>query len=133
MENHQQKISHLKALYHLACADKVLSKSETIYIRTVADRLGVSLEELGKPDCSEPDLILPGKEYKIYALFHRLAIILMIDGSVHDDEKSYCFNLGIKMGLHPNAIAEIIEHVTDHGPVETSPKVVMDIFRKYMS
>jgi hypothetical protein len=133
LENHQQKISHLKALYHLASADKVLSKSETIYITTVANRLGVNLEELGEVDGSEPELILPGREYMIYSLFHRLAIILMIDGSVHEDEKTYCFNLGIKMGLHPNAIGEIIEHVSVYGAAETSPKVVMDIFRKYLS
>lgn len=55
-------------------------------------------------------------------------IILMIDGSVHDEEKKYCLNLGIRMGLHPNAIGEIIDHVTVRGPAETSPKVVMDIF-----
>lgn len=133
MDSHQQKISHLKALYHLACADNVLTRSEMIYIRNVAERLGVSEDELETFENEEPDLILPDREYKVYALFHRLAIIVMIDNEMHDEERKYCFNLGVRMGLHPNAVGEIIDFVASYGPTRAVPSEVMDIFRKYMS
>jgi hypothetical protein len=84
-------------------------------------------------DGGEPVLDLPKYEYKIYALFHRLAIVIMIDNSINEKEKRYCFNLGIKMGLHPNAVGEIIEHAIGHGAAHTLPKDVMDIFRKYLN
>jgi DnaJ-domain-containing protein 1 len=132
LDTHQQKISHLKALYHLACADNVYSRAEAIFIRNVANRLGVDEKELENFDGSEPELELPDREYKIYALFHRLAIIIMIDNEVREQEKQYCFNLGIKMGLHPNAITEVLTLVED-GDVGTAPHEVMDIFRKYLS
>lgn len=133
MDTHQQKISHLKALYYLACADNHLSAAESTYIRIVADRLGVSMEEIAKFDGSEPVLDLPDKEYKLYSLFHRLAHIIMIDDHPHEREKKFCFDLGVKMGLHPNAIAEIINHVTVHGAMRTSPADVMNIFKKYLN
>jgi hypothetical protein len=133
LETHQQKISHLKALYHLACADNVLSKAESIYIKHVAKRLGISEEDLEHFDGSEPELELPDREYKVYSLFHRLAIMIMVDDTINHNEKRYCFNLGIKMGLHPNAIGEIIEHIVKNGAMKTSPVEVMNIFRKYMS
>jgi hypothetical protein len=134
VDTYQQKISHLKALYHLACADKVLSKVELIFIRNVAERLGVNVEELDKFDPTiEPELELPDREYKIYALFHRLAIIVMLDNNMSERERRYCFNLGIKMGLHPNAINEIIDHISKRGAMDVTPSEVMAIFRKYLN
>ena len=134
MDTYQQKISHLKALYHLAVADNVLSKVEAVYIKNVAERLGVDLAELGNFDPAiEPTLELPDREYKVYAVFHRLAIIIMVDNLIDDREKHYCFSMGIKMGLHPNAVGEIIEHVIANGSMNTTPADVMDIFRKYLN
>ena len=133
MDTHKQKISHLKALYHLACADNVLTKVEAVYIKNVAERLGIKAEELLNFEQVEPDWELPDREYKIYALFHRLAIIIMIDNAVSDRERHYCFNLGIKMGLHPNAVGEIIDHIETRGTMDVMPSEVMNIFRKYMS
>lgn len=133
MDNYKQKISHLKALYHLACADDVLTKAEVIYIKNVAERLGIKMEDLENLNPGEPELELPDREYKIYALFHRLAIIILIDDSLSERERQYCFNMGIKMGLHPNAIGEIIDHITAKGTMEVMPAEIMTIFKKYLN
>jgi uncharacterized tellurite resistance protein B-like protein len=133
LDTHDQKISHLNALYHIACADNDLSELEIVYIRKVAERLGVTLTDVPDLKKTEPDLDLPNREYKIYALFHRLALILTIDGKAEEKERQYCFNLGIKMGLHPNAIQEIIDYAILHGALNTTPKEVMTIFRKYLN
>jgi hypothetical protein len=133
LETYDQKISHLKALYHLALADNTVTQAEAAYIRIVAERLGIDANELSKFDGSEPELELPSNEMNLYSIFHRLALIIMIDGNAHDREKEYCMNLGIKMGLHPNAVSEIIEHVSKHGSMRTLPQDVMAIFKKYMN
>lgn len=133
LDTHEQKISHLNALYHIACADNDLTEVEIIYIRKVAERLGVTLAEVSKLKGSVPELDLPNREYKVYALFHRLVLILTIDGIAEEKEQQYCFNLGIKMGLHPNAIGEIIDYAILHGSSNTTPKEVMTIFRKYLN
>ncbi len=133
MDSHSQKISHLNALYHIACADRDLSDIEVAYIRNVAERIGAPLSDLSELSSGEPDLDLPNREYKIYGLFHRLVLILMIDGKTDEREQRYCFNLGIKMGLHPNAVNEIIDFAAAHGSSRTTPKEVMAIFRKYLN
>jgi hypothetical protein len=133
LDTHSQKISHLNALYHIACADNDLSEVEIIYIRKVAERLGITLVDFSNLDQTEPVLDLPNREYKVYGLFHRLALLLMIDGKTEETEQRYCFNLGIKMGLHPNAIGEIIDYTVLHGASSTTPKEVMAIFRKYLN
>lgn len=133
MDSHQQKISHLRALYHLACADKVLTDVEAVYIKNVAERLGIPLEELSKLDPYEPTLELPDREYKNYVLFHRLALIVMIDNAMSERERQYCFNLGIKMGLHPNAVGEIIDYIESKGTIDSKASEVMAIFKRYLS
>ncbi|HEY0651484.1 MAG TPA: hypothetical protein VGD65_00090 [Chryseosolibacter sp.] len=132
MDTLNQKVSHLNALYHLASADSDISEVELVYIRKVAERFGVNLEEVTL-NSAEPELDLPNREYKVYTIFHRLALILMIDNESTEAERSYCFNLGIRMGLHPNAVQEIIAFVTAHGSLNTTPQAVMAIFRKYLS
>ena len=133
MDTYQQKLSHLKALYHLACSDNELSQVEATYIFNVAERLGVDPEELVDFDGSEPDLDLPDRQYKLYAVFHRLVMVIMIDNVASEVEKKYCFDLGIKMGLHPNAIIEVIQYVGKHGPLNAVPGEILAIFRKYLS
>ena len=133
MDTYQQKLSHLKALYHLACIDNELSQAEATYIMNVAEKLGVDPEELVDFDGSEPDLELPDKQYKLYAVFHRLVMVIMIDNIASDVERKYCFDLGIKMGLHPNAVIEVIHYVVEHGPFNAVPTEILAIFRKYLS
>lgn len=133
MDTHQQKISHLKALYYLACIDNELSASETVYIFKVAEHLGVSREELKDFEKNEPELELPSREYKLYSMFHRLAIILMVDGMLKEPEHQFCFALGIKMGLHPNAVQEIIDLISTKGPMNALPSEIIAIFKKYLN
>lgn len=133
MDTYQQKVSHLKTLYYLACADNELTPVEITYITMVAERLGVSLEELRNFDGNEPELELPDKEYKLFSVFHRLAIVIMVDNSINETERQYCFNLGVKMGLHPNAVGEIIDHVVAKGALGAMPSDIIAIFKKYMN
>ena len=133
MDSHQQKISHLKALYYLACIDNELSATEANYILKVAEHLGIGPAELKDFDIREPELELPNREYKLYSMFHRLAIILMVDGTLQEVERQYCFNLGIKMGLHPNAVKEIVDLIGTKGPLNALPSEIMGIFKKYLN
>jgi len=134
VDTYEQKLSHLKTLYHLASADQILTKAEMIFIRNVAERLGVSMVELENIDPSiEPELILPDKEYKIYALFHRLAIIIMLDNEIDERERHFIFNLGVKMGLHPNAINEIVNIISERGAISVTPSEISAIFAKYQN
>jgi hypothetical protein len=57
----------------------------------------------------------------------------MIDNVANDIERKYCFDLGIKMGLHPNAVIEVIQYVVTHGAFNAPPDEILRIFRKYLS
>ena len=60
-------------------------------------------------------------------------MVIMIDNVANEVEKKYCFDLGIKMGLHPNAVIEVIQYVVTEGPFNAEPTKILAIFRKYLS
>lgn len=113
--------------------DNELIREEATDIMKVAERLGIDAEELAEFDGGEPELHLPDRQYKLYAVFHRLVMVIMIDNVANEVEKKYCFDLGIKMGLHPNAVIEVIQYVVKEGPFEAVPAEILAIFRKYLS
>ena len=57
----------------------------------------------------------------------------MIDNALSERERQYCFNLGIKMGLHPNAVGEIIDYIASQGTGDSKSSEVMAISKKYLS
>jgi hypothetical protein len=69
------------------------TKVKSTYITIVAKRLGIDLKGLEDFNGSEPALDLPEREYKIYALFHRLAIVIMIDNSIHETRSNTVLTL----------------------------------------
>ena len=133
MYTHEQKVSHLKALYYIANSDNVYSEIEATYIMNVAKHLGVNLDEEEHFQEDGIDLVLPKKEHQLYSLFHRLALIVILDDNIREVEKQYCRDLGIRMGLHPNAVNEVIEHVITEGIHDPAPERVLGIFRKYLN
>lgn len=131
MYTHQQKINHLKMLYHAANSDGVYSKGEVIFIRRVAENLGVDIKELENLDVKDFDLELPDREYLIYSLFHRLALIVLVDNEVNESERHFCLDMGVRMGLHPQSVNEILDYIIENGAFNASPESIIAIFKKY--
>jgi hypothetical protein len=67
-----------------------------------------------------------------YFYISLLVIIVMIDHEMDENVRLYCFNLGIKMELHPHAIGEILDHLHTRGTMNSLPEEVIAIFRKYL-
>jgi len=118
-------------LYHAANSDGIYSKAETIYIRRVAENLGVDIKELEDADIKNFDLELPKKEYLLYSLFHRLALIVLVDNEMNKSERHFCLDMGVRMGLHPQSVNEVLDLIVEKGAFNTSPEAIVAIFIKY--
>ncbi|MEL7001912.1 MAG: hypothetical protein AAFN93_04160 [Bacteroidota bacterium] len=131
MYTRQQKINHLKVLYHAAISDGIYSKAEAIYIRRVAENLGVDIENIEYSGENRFDLELPEKEYLLYSLFHRLALIALVDNEMTSAERHFCLDMGIRMGLHPQAVNEVLDLIVKEGAFNTTPEAIIDVFIRY--
>lgn len=129
--NHQEKLSHILDLIHLSKSDESIVKIEAVYIKKVAEKLGITDAEIAILEFKGTDRIFPKNEFQIIPLFHRLIILMMIDNKVHPDEIKFCVDLGIKMGLHPQAVSDIIELAKTGHFEYMDPDRISSIFKKY--
>ncbi len=132
LSNYNDKLKHIYMLVQLANIESVSSEIEWVFIQKVAQAIDVNIDDLNDFDPDKITQKIPKSEYEVIPLFHRLLLLMGIDQRVSDEERRFCFEMGIKMGLHPQAIDELIRMVRDsNSPIVLKPKVVMEIFNKY--
>jgi hypothetical protein len=130
---YQEKLSHLNDLIQLSRADGYVSSIESCYIDTVAVRIGVEREDLERLKNNEINIPFspPRYEYEIIPQFHRIVLLMGIDRLIYKEELNFCTDLGLKMGLNPNAVKEILEKMIYY-PNNIIPADELEcIFKKY--
>ncbi|MBL3658512.1 hypothetical protein [Fulvivirga sediminis] len=128
----EEKLSHLFDLMNMAKADDAIQKIESVYIYKVAERMGIDQLELVKLETLGVEKrSFPKTEHQIIPLFHRLLILMCIDASIDDLEISFCKDLGLKMGLNPFAVNEIVTLACQKQPEHLSPDEINTIFRRF--
>lgn len=112
---YDEKISHLNDLIKLSRVDGRENMNEVNFINSVADRLGISREDLLRirKESENVTFIPPDDIYQMMMQFHRLMVLMGIDRIIEEKEKDFCMKLGIKMKLKSEAVREIIDIAID--------------------
>jgi hypothetical protein len=131
--HYEEKLSHLNDLVRLSQIDGEESHMESNFIRSIADRLGLSAADLDRIKRGDENIkfATPGHENQAIEQFHRLIILMGIDKMIYREEVNFCVELGVRMGLNYNAVAEALRK-TMRNPAYIMPKDQMQaIFKKY--
>ncbi len=119
----------LTELIQLARADKIVRQEEFNFILNVALLLGVSKSEVkalfeqnieSKPPKMESDRILQ---------FHRLVLLANVDLDVDARELDFLRNAGIRMGLRPLAVEQVLKEMQTVENGKLSPEHLIKIFQ----
>lgn len=132
MDNkHHEKLSLLQDLIALSKADKNVSFMETSFINSIAMGLGISGAELqhlkDNPIAYNPQ----DKEGDRITHFYRLLLLMSVDTEQHEKEIEFCKNTGLKMGLNPIAINEVIKQLQTSETGMLAPNDLIEIFQTY--
>ena len=130
---YQEKISHLNDLIKLSRVDGQESLNEIHFINAIAERMGVSREDLEKIRKKNDDIIFtpPKSMYQIMMQYHRIILLMGIDRIISESEMEFCMDLGIKMNLKPEAIREILELAIETPRHIIAIEEIEKIFYKY--
>lgn len=130
---YEEKISHLNDLISLSKIDGNEALNEVNFINSVADRLGISRQDLKKLKEKQPDVIFtpPEDMYQVMMQYHRLIVLMGIDRIIADEEKKLCLELGLKMNLKKEAIEEIIDKAIDTPRHVISVDEIENIFYRH--
>ena len=131
--NYEEKLSHLNDLINLSKADGKESHIESGFINSIADRLGIdrtTLERI-KSGADKVSFSSPKTEREVIEQFHRMIILMGIDKMIYKEEVSFCFELGVKMGLNYNAIMEVLRKILRNPAYIMQVDEMEDIFKRY--
>ena len=132
MDNqHQEKLSLLQDLIALSKADNNVSFMETQFINSIALGLGVSSDELKKIIESPIKYNPQDREIDRIIQFYRLLLLMGVDTEHHKSEVDFCKQAGLKMGLNPIAIEEVIKRILASEKGMLPPNEIIGIFQTY--
>ena len=129
---YNEKLSHLSTLVNLAKADKDEKGIENKFIRVFGEKMGVVEDDIEKILSGELKVGFdaPANEVERLAMFHRLVLLMGVDFQVDEREVQFCRDMGIKLGLHPSAIEEILEKMKKEPDKILPPDEIASAFRK---
>ena len=111
----KEKLSHLKTLVAVACADREIDPSEDEMIRIVMDREGLTQEDynmcLHNPEAIE---LMPPMDNAVKQTYLTDMIILMMaDSNYADSEISLCHQAAALLGIPAEDIYAVVENVLE--------------------
>lgn len=130
-ESEKEKLSLMSELIKLARTEDSVREAEYMFLASVAKRLEIDeatfkslFEQYIKftPPKPETDRILQ---------FHRLVLLMNVDGDADDEEIMFIKNLGMRMGLRPDAISAALAESFKSPDRLVSPEKLIEIFRTY--
>ncbi len=131
--HYKEKLSHINDLIKLSQIDGEESHMELNFINSVAARLGIEKIDVKKIKSGDIDITYstPQTESKVIEQFHRLIILIGIDKLIYKEEVSFCVELGVRMGLNYNAIAEVLRKTLRNPAYIMHLDEMEKIFKKY--
>ena len=130
-EEKNERLRLLQNLIGMAGSDHEINKIEFSFLLDLAHQMGLSKNELKElfeqflefhPPKLEPERILQ---------FHRLVLLMQVDEQVLPEEIEYIQRIGLKMGLHPDAVNEVLRTMGSYTHGIIPPEKLISIFKTY--
>lgn len=109
----ERRKSLLSQLLKLAKSEDEVKNIDFEFLLMLAKELGVSNEELKLLFEDYIHLFPPKLEQECILQLHRLIVILREDNYLSDENKNYIHQIGLKLGLHPEAITQVINRIIE--------------------
>lgn len=118
-------------LVSLAKSDKVITEPEKAFILEMARLLDISKVEFDAALNDEVSVSVPTSEFERILQFYRLFLMARVDKEISDTEIIFLKNAGLKFGLPPEAIDELIYKINISVESTVDEKTLSTIFIKH--
>jgi len=126
-----EKHQILSDMIRLAMADDKIDQAEYNFISAVAARLGVTQEEVEDLIKSPIERGVFRTELERITQFHRLVLLMNVDQVTHVAEVDTLRNYGLKMGIRPEAIEQVLTEMGDYENKVIPNDPLIEIFSKF--
>lgn len=133
MNTHKEKISLLAEMIAFSIVDGRLHEREYEFLTIVAQELQIDKGEFDDLFHSElPSGIIKSEPRRIQQ-FYRLALLMHIDGVLHEREQAAIRQIGINMGLNPAATKRVLKAMEEAPNAIIDPDLLYNVFREQLN
>lgn len=131
MSSYEEKLSILSEMIAFARVDEQMKQSEYLFLKGVARLLKVDEPTFNHllRNKAEPKKLKNQAERLVQ--FHRLLLLMSVDQEQHRLEIHELHNIGLRMGLPPSAIDQVLEVMHQYPDNAIPPDVLISIFKAH--
>lgn len=126
-----EKRSLLSELIKMAKADNSIRDVEFQFLLSIASQMGVSKDDFKELFEEYIEFNPPKLEFDRIVQFQRLVLLMNVDLEIDETELIYIKDLGMRMGLNPLAIEEVLSIMYDYPNKVVPPEKLLGIFKTY--
>ncbi|NUY82400.1 excinuclease ABC subunit B [Flavobacterium sp. MAH-1] len=130
MHNYEEKLSLLLDMIQFSVVDGKLDPREYQLLALIASELKIDKQAFDDLFHQEPKPHVIKSEMQRIHQFYRLALLMHIDGEVHEREQSAINQIAIEMGLNPTATKRILGLMKESEYKILDPNLVFSIFKE---
>ncbi|MCO5724035.1 TerB family tellurite resistance protein [Robiginitalea marina] len=131
MSSYEEKLSLLSEMISLARADQEVKSSEFDFLWGVAEQMGVAREDFEALFEHPARAIIPRTMAERILQFHRLVLLMNVDRKASLREIDKLHNIGLRMGLPPSAIDQVLSLMHQYPDRIIPPRILIDIFKAH--
>jgi iron-sulfur cluster repair protein YtfE (RIC family) len=131
MSTHKEKLSILSEMIAFAKVDNTIKQAEYDFLFNVAQQLEVSKKEFDSLFNKQVEYVLPKSQAERLVQFHRLVLLMNVDGHNDLEEIKRLHDIGLVMGLPPSAIGQVLSIMHKYPNNIVPPEVIIEIFKAH--
>lgn len=131
MNTYREKLSILSEMIAFAKVGKGMKVPEYNFLLRVSEQLGVEREVFDGLFDTKSDYVVPKTQAGRILQFHRLVLLMNVDQVQEVAEIERLRQVGLKMGLRPSAINQVLSIMHEYPDNIVPPEVLIGIFNAY--
>ncbi|WP_136667097.1 TerB family tellurite resistance protein [Flavobacterium sp. H122] len=133
MDSYEEKISLLSEMIAFAVIDGELHDREYDFLKMVSEELHIDKETFLALFKKRNEFEVIKDEFHRILHFYRLALLMHCDGVLHEHERIAINEIGINMGLNPNAMKRVL-HLMEQSPDQmVDAEVLLGAFHEQLN
>ncbi len=121
----------LSDLIVLANADSKVTSAEYDFIHRIGSRMNLSSEEVDELFKTPIASKVITSEVERITHFHKLVLVMNVDRETHENEIVVLRNFGLRMGIRPGAIDQILIKMNEYEDKVIPANKLIEIFQTY--
>ncbi|MGG7036438.1 MAG: TerB family tellurite resistance protein [Flavobacterium sp.] len=133
MENYEDRLALISEMIAFSMVDGRLHEREYLFLKMIADELQIENHDFNDLFHQENNSVVIKTEFERVQQFYRLALLMHVDGVLHEREQIKIREIGINMGLNPHAVARVLKAMEDSPTRMISAEFLLEVFQEQLN